>query len=351
MKTMETIYQEMKALYADVTGVAPADGGDIELRLYTAAAQLYSLWEQSEFVLRQSLPQTAVGQYLEYHGAVRGVTRRAAAHAVGTLRFSLEQAAGRDTAIPVGTTCTDAVGAAFETTQAGSIPAGALFCDVPARAVQPGSGGNVPAERVTYMVLAPAGVFSCTNPAAFTDGSDGESDESLRGRVLETYRRLPNGANIAYYETQALNVDGVTAASVMPKHRGVGTVDVVIASETGVPSQTLIAAVQAKLEQQREICVDLKVLAPQTKAVNVTVSVTAAEGFDADAVMQAVSQALTAYFSGALLGQPVLRAKLGSIIYGVKGVENYALTVPSADVTAAADTLPVLGSLRVTKAG
>lgn len=351
MKTMETIYEEMKALYADVTGITPSDGGDIELRLYTAAAQLYSLWEQSEFVLRQSFPQTAVGQYLDYHGAVRGVVRRAAGYAVGTLRFSLEQAAGQATAVPLGTACTDAAGTAFETTQAGRIPAGALFCDVPARAVQPGSAGNVPAESVTYMVLAPAGVVSCTNPAAFTDGSGAESDESLRARVLSSYRRLPNGANIAYYETQALNIDGVAAVSVVPKNRGVGTVDVVIASETGVPSQTLISAVQAKLEQQREICVDLKVLAPKTKSVNVTAGITVEDGFDEDTVCQAVSAAVNGYFSGALLGRPVLRAKLGNLIYAVEGVANYTLTVPSADVAGAADTLPVLGTLRVTKAG
>lgn len=351
MKTTETIYEEMKALYGTMAGVTPADGGDLELRLYAAAAQLYALWQQAEFVLRQSFPQTAVEDALDRHGEIRGITRRPAGHAVGTLRFSLSQAASRDTAVPAGTTCTDASGRAFETTGAGTIPAGALSCDVPARAVAAGREGNVPADTVTYMVLAPAGVFACTNPAAFTDGSDRESDEALRGRVLKSYRRLPNGANIAYYESQALSVEGVTAVSVLPKHRGVGTVDVVIASETGVPSQTLIQTVQNLLEGQREICVDLQVLAPKAKSVSVTATVTVGADYDADGVVQAVRQAVQGYFNGGRLGKPVLRAELCRIIYDVPGVVNYALSVPSADVDVAADTLPVLGTLRVTKAG
>ena len=45
-----------------------------------------------------------------------------------------------------------------------------------------------------------AAVTACTNPAAFTGGSDEEDDETLRARVLESYQRLPNGANTAWYE-------------------------------------------------------------------------------------------------------------------------------------------------------
>lgn len=48
-----------------------------------------------------------------------------------------------------------------------------------------------------------------------------------------------------------------------------------------------------------------------------------------------------------LLGQSVLRAQLGALIFGVEGVENYALTAPAADVAAAVDELPQLGTLTV----
>ena len=168
MQTMETIYEEMKAKLGELTGLTVTDGGDLTLRLYAVAAQLYSLWEQAEFVLRQCFPQTAEGVWLDRHAQVRGMERRAGTRSVGTLRFSVTTAASRDLTVAAGTVCTDSAGNRFETTAAGTIAAGTLFCDVPARAAESGAAGNVPADTVTYMVLAPAGVEAVTNPAAAT---------------------------------------------------------------------------------------------------------------------------------------------------------------------------------------
>lgn len=349
MQTAESIYKEMKDLYGSLAGLTPVDGGDLELRLRAVAAQIYSLWGQAEFVLRQCFPQTATGEYLDHHGQLRGIARRQAAQAVGTLRFSLQEVSDNAVDIPVGTSCANGGGTRFVTTQAGEIPAGALFADVPAQAVEAGSQGNAPAGTVIYMVLAPTGVAACTNPAAFTDGSEVEEDDSLRGRILGSYQKLPNGANIAYYESQALNVDGVAAVSVLPKRRGVGTVDVVIASATGIPAQSLVDEVQEKLDSQREICVDITVLAPTAKTVDVAATVTVDPNLSAEDVLARVREVITDYFSGECLGQNVLRAKLGNLIYGVKGVTNYVLTVPAADVAVDTDALPVLGTLTITE--
>lgn len=118
---------------------------------------------------------------------------------------------------------------AFETTQAGVLPAGELSVDLPAQAVEPGPGGNVSAGTVRTMAVAPVGVAACTNPVPFTGGREEEEDEELRARILATYQQLPNGTNGAYYAQEALAVEGVTAVRVLPKNRGMGTVDVIIA--------------------------------------------------------------------------------------------------------------------------
>lgn len=342
MRTMQTIYEEMKQTLTSLTGLTAADGGDLSLRLYAAAAELYSLWAQAEFVLRQCFPQTAEGIYLDYHGQVRGIQRRAGAVSTGTLRFSVSTPAVRELEVPAGTVCTDAAGNRFKTVQTGTIGMEQYFCDVLAQAMEAGTVGNVPADSITYMVQAPIGVESCTNPEAFTDGSDGEGDDALRERVLESYQKLPNGANVAYYETQAMNVDGVTAAQVLPRHRGVGTVDVVIAAENGAPSQTLVDTVQAKLESQREICVDLQVLPPETRPVDVAVAVTVDGDHASTEVMESVEAAITGHFTGKLLGEPVLLAKLGNLIYQVPGAVNYRITQPAADLAGEDGVLPVL---------
>ena len=43
----------------------------------------------------------------------------------------------------------------------------------------------------------------------------------------------------------------------------------------------------------------------------------------------------------------MLLARLGSLIYGCDGVENYAVSAPAADLAVDADELPVLGTLSV----
>ncbi len=51
--------------------------------------------------------------------------------------------------------------------------------------------------------------------------------------------------------------------TVLPKARGLGTVDVVVTGPNGLPGEDLVDQVQAVLEAQREIAVDLQVRAPR----------------------------------------------------------------------------------------
>ena len=119
-------------------------------------------------------------------------------------------------------------------------------------------------------------------------------------------------------------------------------------SNYGIQLDTgLLEQVAAHLEERREIAVDVQVKAPEVRTVDVSVQVAARPGADFDTVRQAVESAVRGWFDGRLLGQSVLRAQLGALIFGVEGVENYALTAPAADVAAAVDELPQLGTLTV----
>ena len=55
----------------------------------------------------------------------------------------------------------------------------------------------------------------------------------------------------------------------------------------------------------------------------------------------------TWFSTGLRADKRLLRARLGALLYGVDGVENYAVVTPAADVAAADDVLPVLGALTV----
>ena len=345
--TAEEIYEQMVDLFQKETGLTLSSGGDMAVRLYAVASQIYALYVQADWVNRQCFPQTAVEDYLDLHAQLRGLTRREAAAAAGVIRFETDSAAGTDLVVAAGTVCMTAGGVRFETTQEGILPGGSLYVDVPGRAMEPGSAGNVSPGTILTMSVPPMGIARCSNPEAFSGGTDDEGDESLRGRILDSYKRLPNGANIAYYEQQALSFDQVAAAQVLARRRGIGTVDLVVATTQGIPDEQLLEQLADYFESRREIAVDVDVLAPTPLSVNVSAAVAAKDGYDADEVCGAVEDALQGWFTGERLGTPVLLAQLGQLIYSVDGVDNYRISAPAADVAVELDQLPQLGSLVV----
>jgi len=347
IRTIDEIYQEMLACFGEQTGLEPREGCDLSARLYALAAQVYSLYVQADWVVRQAFPQTAEGEYLDRHAQLRGLERKPAVAAEGSVRFTARDVSDGDRSIPQGTVCMTAGLVRFETTKPAVIKAGKLTADVPVRALEPGRLGNVSAGAIVSMAVAPLGVAKCTNPLPCAGGADKEADGELRVRVLETFKRLPNGANSAFYQQGALSFDQVVAATVIPRPRGIGSVDVIPATLAGVPSQALLKEMKAYFDERREIAVDLQVKSPRTVTVNISVTVEPGEGRNSQEVLALVEKTIREWFTGKLLGQRVLKARLGEIIYHCEGVANYTVTTPSSDLAIDVDQLPVLGTLRV----
>ena len=344
MKTVEELYSDMLTDFTARTGMEIAGGGDLSARLYAAAAQIYGLYVQADWVNRQCFPQTAQGEYLDHHAQLRALERKAASRAQGTVRFYGDAASTVDREIPVGTVCMTPGLVRFATTWDGVLGAGKSHVDIPVQAAEPGTAGNVIAGSVRVLSAAPVGITGCTNPEAMSGGADAEGDEQLRKRILDSFLRLPNGANSAFYEQGALSFDEVVSAVALPRNRGVGTVDVVVATRQGVPDGELLNRLNEYFRERREIAVDVQACAPQTVKVNVAVGVKSA---DMTQTTARVEQALREWFTGQRLGEDVLRAKLGSIVFAVDGVENYALSQPAADVAVEKGRLPVLGTVTV----
>ena len=351
MEELRAIYERMRAAFAEETGFVPNDGCDMMVRLYALAAEVQSLLAQADWVLDQSFPQTAQGQYLDYHAETRALARLPAARATGVLRFSAPSAAVTDYEIEAGSVAMTTGGARFETTEKATLRKGETSVDVPARAVEAGAHGNAIAGAVHVMSVYPVGITRCENPEAFSGGSDEESDEKLRERVLESYRRLPNGANVAFYEQEAMRFPNVAAAKAVGRARGIGTVDVYVSTHGGAPGEALLGEIRAALQKKREIAVDVAVKVPAEKRVDVTAELEAEQGWTMQEITDAATAALQAYFTGERLGEAVYTAKLASILYGVEGVKNCHLLTPDEDVSVSATELPVLGTVTITEIG
>lgn len=347
MKTVEEIYQALLEDFSKRIGRDVSRSCDLAVRLYAVAAQVQALYVQMDWVQRQSFPQTARGVYLDYHAQTRALERRAAVKATGTMRFSVRTAPQEDLAIPAGTVCLNAVGVRYETVQEAALAAGETFADVPAQAVEAGAAGNTAADTVLFLSAPPAGIVSCSNPTAFAGGEDAEDDETLRGRILDSYQRLPNGANAAFYETEAMLYPGVAAARAVGRARGIGTVDVYVATTAGVPEEALCQEIQAALERKREIAVDVQVKAPAVQTVDIDVGVHLSTGETLEAAEKAVETVLRAYFTGARLGCAVPLSELYALLNGLNGIAGYRILSPVDDVAVSVSVLPVLGKLSV----
>ena len=347
-KTMDEIYEEMLAVFAEASGYLPTRSCDLAARLYAAAAQIQGLYLQAQWLLDQSFPQTATGEYLDRHAQLRGISRNVATCATGKLRFGVSTAVNGDLAVKSGTVCMTKDGVRFATTDDAVLKAGALYVDVPAMALEPGRKGNAGISTVTIMAAIPVGIKACTNPEAFSGGEDEENDEGLRRRLLDSYRRLPNGANAAYYEQTAMSFPGVASAVAVRHPRGVGSVDLYIATDAGIPDTALLSEINEYLQEKREISVDLWVMTPTIKPVTVQVAIQPASGYSFETAQADADAALRAAFTGALLGKEVTLAFLGNLLYDLDSVQNYHFASPSADIAANPTVLPYLGNVSIT---
>ncbi len=347
MKTIEEIYEEMRGLYAEKTGVSLQEGGDMTVRLLAAAAQIQSLYIYQDWIRRQCFPQTAEEEALDHHADMRGLSRIPARKAQGKISFMLPQPLEHNSVIAAGTVCMTAGLQSFRTTEEGLIPAGELSCTVSAEAEQAGAAGNAAAGSIDRMSIAPTGISACRNPEEFSGGRDRETDAQLRQRILDSYASLPNGTNAAFYESEVLQFPGVAAALVKPRARGIGTVEVCVSALEGLPSETLLEEIRSHLEKLREICVDITVTAPEPVEVDITLRLKVGEEENFSDVAKNVRAKLEAWFDGRRFGKSVLLAELGQLIYGTEGVKNYAISLPAADVEIGEGELPVLRTLQI----
>ncbi|MFR5404142.1 MAG: baseplate J/gp47 family protein [Oscillibacter sp.] len=218
-----------------------------------------------------------------------------------------------DYEIEQGSVAMTSGGVRFETTKKAVLLKGETYVDVPASAVEAGASGNAIAGAIHLMSVYPVGITQCTNPEAFSGGSDEESDEKLRERVLASYKRLPNGANAAFYEQEAMSFPNVAAAKAVGRARGIGTVDGNVSTHAGAPDEKLLGEIEAVLQKKREIAVDVEVKAPTEKTVNARRGLTAEQGWTChagDLPMRRRRRCRQPPITSERLGEAVYTAKL-----------------------------------------
>lgn len=161
--------------------------------------------------------------------------------------------------------------------------------------------------------------------SGLANGSNAETDEELRDRFFETIKKSYTSGNVAHYETWTLEVDGTGACKVYPLKNGNGTVEIVITnSEMLGASSELIEKVKANIEEKRPIGANVTVVSATEKKINVSATITLAEGYSLEDVKSAYSDMLINYLKDiSFKTSYVSVARLGNLLLDTDGVFDY----------------------------
>jgi len=149
----------------------------------------------------------------------------------------------------------------------------ASIVGVQVECTQVGEVGNVPSGAIN--LVAQAGFDSVTDSALVESGQEKEDDEVYRVRILERKRNPERGGAPIDYKIWAESVEGVVSATVFPRSRGNGTVDILVTGSDGIPSQTLIDQIQAHINTKTPADIadgGVLVIAPTAVIIDVTLT-------------------------------------------------------------------------------
>lgn len=295
---------------------------------FAAAAE--AIHQHVAWLSRQVFPGTADTEYLEQLANERGLVRKPAAVATGTLTLTGTAA----TPVSAGMQWQAPSGLLYELTENATIGGGGSV-NVAAWATLAGTAGDL-AAGVALTAVAPVPGIDAAVVVSMAGGSEAEADDSLRDRLLELMRNAPAGGNAADYKRWALEVAGVARAFVFGNRRELGTVDVVVMESDGLPSPGLIAQVDAYIAERRPVTADVLVLQPDLTTFNVTATV-ALSGVSLSSAQAQASAAIATYITSMVPGDTAYRSRLIAAIQDVPGVLNVTLVTPAADVTSTVD--------------
>lgn len=298
----------------------------------------------------QLIPDTAETEWLDRHGDIwlvnaDGTTgRKLPTLAEGTVNIIGTEGG---VIVPRGTRLNSAA-LEYETTDEAVTAVGALPVPVPARALDPGSAGNlIPG---TSLGLISTGVVGTATVVVMDGGTDIESDDDLRTRVLFRIRQPPMGGAAHDYVRWATAVAGCTRAWCSPLEMGIGTVTVRVlfddlrADDDGWPRQEDLDKVTAYLNTQRPVAVkDFWVVAPVKQFIDVHIKNLVPDTAETRAAIELSLQDML--FNFASPGQTVFSVWKAQAIMNTFNVVSFDMTDWTDDVMESPGHMAVLGDI------
>ncbi|MBM7045453.1 baseplate J/gp47 family protein [Rhizobium lusitanum] len=312
------------------------------------------LWLQSLIlqVLALTRAATSFGSDLDTWVADYGLTRLASTAAVGSVTYS-RFTPTTSALIPIGSrvqtsdftqtfvVTVDTSNPAYSATSGGYIiPATVSSVTVPVAAQNASSGSNVQPNTVSVILDSIIGVDTVNNSAAFTGGTDGESDGALRVRFVDYLASLARGT-VAAIKFAISNVQLGIVSSILENvdhslNVQRGNLTIIVDDGTGSPPSSLLTSVYQAVDAYRAAGITFAVFAPSIVSANVSAIVGVKSGYDVNSVKGAVGQVVTDYINTLGIGVTLSYTRLAQVIYdaspGVASVSSLTLNSGTADL-------------------
>ena len=315
---------------------------DAEVLARVLAGASHELHGYLDWISKQILPDSSEAEFLDRHASIYLEEGRKAAQAASG---SATVTGLVGSVITDGTIVRHADGREYAVQ--GEHMLAATSQPVPITAVTAGAAGNMPGATPLSFLSPVTGVQSgvVVTAAGLANGSDVESDSSLRARLLERLREPPNGGSLSDYRKWARAVPGVTRAWAYAAELGAGTVTVRFVRDDDasmIPDAAEVAAVDAFIQERKPVTAEVFVVAPLALAVPMTIQVFP----DTASVRAAVEAELRDLFRRE--AEPGARLYLSHIREAISiaaGEQDHVLVSPTADIVPTTGQIPVLGAI------
>lgn len=339
---------------ADIQSRLPGTDPLLRRALLTVLGRVHAggvdgLYGYLDFLSRQIFPDTAELAYLTRWASFWGINRKQPFAGLGGTG-----ALGNNGAIiPAGTIVQRSDGQQYSVFAQVTIAAGIAVPVV--TALVPGSAGNCAAGTQLTFVTPISGVNTVLTVDGFGigGGADTETDPQLLKRLLARVQTPPAAGALYDYVNWALAVPGVTQAWGAPQWQGAGTVGVFFLFNGAIPNGATVTVVQNAINALAPVTDAPIVLAPVAYNVLPTIHITP----DNVTTRAAVTAALAAQFAaeatprgvtlpaGSLPDGTIYLSRFRRTISDATGILDSVVTLPAADVVAAAGQIPTLGAI------
>lgn len=236
---------------------------------------VYILYGFIEYLSKQIFADTAEKDWLERIGYLYGITRKPETKATGKAIFW----GVLGTVVSKGTVVSTALGQKYQTTEEGTVVSdqGVTYTKLTIEALEGGVVGNYNDQTPTLALTLETPISGITNLEISnterpSGGTEQETDEELRIRIIARMRKPPSGGRASDYEAWAKEVAGVGFAWIFENWNGTGTVGVVVATSSfDIVSPTTLSETQTNIDAKKPLGVVATVLNPTIKICSPTI--------------------------------------------------------------------------------